>query len=128
VNDARVRIAAALDIAVILVFDAVGRRNHDEGSGFGEVLRIAAPFLIGLAAGWVVARAWRRPFDLVTGCTIWVVTIAVGMVLRKTLFDRGTALSFVIVASVFTGVLLLGWRLVARRMTRRVAHQVRQGS
>jgi uncharacterized membrane protein YbjE (DUF340 family) len=123
VTGARVRIAAALDIAVILVFVAIGRRNHDEGSGFGEVLRIAAPFLIGLATGWIVARAWRRPFELVTGCTIWVVTVALGMVLRKTLFDRGTAVSFIIVASVFTGALLLGWRLVARRMTRRPTHQ-----
>ena len=122
-TDARVRIAAALDIAVIVVFVAIGRRNHDEGSAIGEVFRIAAPFLIGLTAGWIVARAWRRPFDLATGCTIWVVTIALGMVLRKTLFDRGTAVSFIIVASVFTGVLLIGWRLVARRVTRRVTHQ-----
>jgi hypothetical protein len=120
VTDTRVRIAAALDIAVIVVFVAIGRRNHDEGSAVGEVFRIAAPFLIGLAAGWIVARAWRRPLDLVIGCTIWVVTVALGMVLRRTVFDRGTAFSFIVVASVFTGVLLLGWRLVARRMNRRV--------
>jgi hypothetical protein len=118
VKGARVRVAAALDIAVIVVFVAIGRRNHDEGSGFEEVLRIAAPFLIGVAAGWLVARAWRRPFDLVTGCTIWVVTIALGMVLRRTVFDRGTAFSFIIVATVFTGVLLVGWRWVAARITR----------
>jgi hypothetical protein len=123
VTGPRVRIAVALDIAVIVVFVAIGRRNHDEGSGFGEVLRIAAPFLIGLAAGWIVARAWRRPFDLMTGCTIWVITIVLGMVLRKTLFDRGTAFSFLIVASVFTGVLLIGWRVVARRITHDVTHQ-----
>ena len=40
------------------------------------------------------------------------------MVLRRTLFDRGTAFSFIVVASVFTGVLLIGWRLVASRITR----------
>jgi hypothetical protein len=114
----RVRVAAALDIAVVLVFVAIGRRNHDEGSAFGEVIRIAAPFLIGLGAGWAVARAWRKPFELTTGVVIWVVTIALGMVLRRTIFDRGTAFSFVIVAAVFTGVLLVGWRLVASRITR----------
>ena len=122
-RDARVRIAAALDIAVILVFVAIGRRNHDEGSALGEVVRIAAPFLIGLAAGWLVAGAWRRPFDVLTGCTIWVVTIALGMVLRRTVFDRGTAFSFIIVASMFTGILLIGWRVVARHITHRVRHQ-----
>ena len=105
------------------MFVAIGRRNHDEGSAIGEVFRIAAPFLIGLAVGWIVARAWRRPFDVVTGCTIWIVTIALGMVLRRTLFDRGTAFSFVIVASVFTGVLLLGWRLVAAASRTRITHQ-----
>ena len=120
---ARVRVAAALDLAVVVVFVAIGRRNHDEGSAIGEVFRIAAPFLIGLAAGWIVARAWRQPFALTTGCTIWVVTIAVGMVLRRTLFDRGTAFSFVIVASVFTVVLLIGWRLVAGRVPRRLRHR-----
>jgi uncharacterized membrane protein YbjE (DUF340 family) len=123
VTNTRVRVAAALDIAVIVVFVAIGRRSHDEGSAIGEVFRIATPFLIGLAAGWIVARAWRRPFDMVTGCTIWVVTIALGMVLRRTLFDRGTAVSFVIVASVFIGALLIGWRLVARRVKRTITHQ-----
>jgi hypothetical protein len=128
VTNARVRAAVALDVVVVLLFVAIGRRSHDEGSALSELIRVAAPFLIGLGAGWVVARAWRRPFDLATGCTIWVVTIVVGMVLRRTLFDRGTALSFVVVASIFTGVLLLGWRLVARRMThsdtRRATHQI----
>ena len=80
-RDARVRIAVALDIAVIIVFVAIGRRNHDEGSAIGEVFRIAAPFLIGLAAGWSIARAWRHPMSLVTGTVIWIVTIAVGMAL-----------------------------------------------
>ena len=117
-SDARVRIAAALDLAVVVVFVAIGRRNHDEGSAIGEVVRVAAPFLIGLATGWIVARAWRQPFSLVTGTVIWVVTIAIGMVLRRTLFDRGTAFSFVVVATVFTGVLFVGWRLVASRITR----------
>jgi Protein of unknown function (DUF3054) len=131
---ARVRIAAALDIAVIVLFAVIGRRSHDDGqttaaltsqpveSPIGDVLGIAAPFLVGLAAGWIVARAWRRPFDLAAGRTIWIVTIALGMVLRRTHFDRGTAFSFVIVASVFTGVLLLGWRLVANGFTRRITH------
>jgi hypothetical protein len=131
VTGARVRIAVALDVAVVVLFAAIGRRSHDEeprtatlsiensGSSLDDVARVAAPFLLGLAAGWLVARAWRRPFDVVTGCTIWIVTIALGMVLRKTVFDRGIAFSFVVVATMFTGVLLLGWRLVARRVTPR---------
>lgn len=106
--------AAALDIAAILVFVAIGRRSHDEdGNAFVGALEVAAPFLLGLAAGWAAARAWRAPERLQTGIVIWPVTVAVGMVLRNVVFDRGTALSFVIVATIATGVLLLGWRAVA---------------
>ena len=135
VSGTGIRIAVALDVAVVVLFAAIGRRNHDErprtatlsiensGSSLDDVARVAAPFLLGLAAGWLVARAWRRPFDVVTGCTIWVVTIALGMGLRRTVFDRGIAFSFVVVATMFTGVLLLGWRLVARRVTPRLTHQ-----
>ena len=44
---------------------------------------------------------------------IWVATVAVGMVLRS-LTGQGVAVSFVVVASVVLGVLLLGSRLVWR--------------
>ena len=47
---------------------------------------------------------------------IWVVTVALGMVLRNLVFDRGTAASFIIVTSVFTFVLLFGWRLLYNRV------------
>jgi hypothetical protein len=123
ITDARVGAAVALDVAVVVLFVAIGRRNHEEGSALSELARVAAPFLIGLAAGWAAARAWRHPFELTTGATVWIVTVALGMLLRRTLFDRGTAFSFVVVASVFTGVLLIGWRLVARHVTPRLTHQ-----
>jgi hypothetical protein len=120
VTGTRVRIAAALDVAVVVSFAVIGRRSHDEGSASRELIRVAAPFLIGLAVGWIIARAWRRPFDLGAGATVWVVTVVVGMLLRRLLFDRGTAFSFVVVATIFTGVLLIGWRVVAGRFTRRI--------
>ena len=34
------------------------------------------------------------------------------MLLRRVVWDRGTALSFVIVTTVVLGVLLLGWRWI----------------
>jgi hypothetical protein len=115
-----VAIAAACDVAAVLLFVALGRRSHDEGGNVvSGVLSVAAPFLIALAAGWVVARAWRAPLTMRTALVVWPITIAVGMVLRRFVFDRGTAASFIIVASVATGLLLLGWRLVARRIIAR---------
>jgi hypothetical protein len=105
--------AAALDVVAILLFVAIGRRSHDEGgNAASEAVKVAAPFLIGLALGWVVARAWTTPTAPTTGMVIWVVTVAAGMLLRHFVFDRGTALAFIIVASCFTLLFLVGWRFV----------------
>lgn len=109
----RIAIAAGIDIVAILLFVAIGRRSHDEGgSVVGEALRVAVPFLLGLAAGWVAARAWRAPVALASGIVIWLGTVVVGMLLRRFVFDRGIALPFIIVASLFTLLFLVGWRVV----------------
>ncbi len=111
----RAALAAVLDVASVIAFVVAGRRSHDAGSGIGGVLEVAAPFLIALAAGWLALRIWQRPLALVPAVGLWVVTVALGLVLRRFVFDRGTAASFVIVATLVLGALLLGWRLVARR-------------
>ncbi|MEX0848422.1 MAG: DUF3054 domain-containing protein [Ilumatobacteraceae bacterium] len=112
--------AAVLDSAAVVLFVAIGRNNHDEGgSPVAETLKVAAPFLIALAVGWLVARAWHHPDALRTGLVIWPVTVALGMVLRHWVFDRGTATSFIIVATIATAALLLGWRAVALLIGRR---------
>lgn len=114
----RIAIAATFDTAAIVLFVAIGRRSHDEGNTVGGIVRVAAPFLIGLAAGWLVARAWKAPTSTTTGMVIWPVTVAVGMVLRRFVFDDGTALSFIIVATLFIGALLIGWRALYRHQDR----------
>ncbi|MDP9166623.1 MAG: DUF3054 domain-containing protein [Actinomycetota bacterium] len=113
--------AAALlaDVVGVLVFCAIGRRSHAEGITVAGVLETAWPFLAGTAAGWLAARAWQRPTALApTGIVIWLSTVVVGMLLRK-IASQGTALSFVVVASLVTAILLLGWRLGARVLARR---------
>jgi hypothetical protein len=108
----RTALAAALDIASIVVFVAIGRREHDGDSA--GIASTAAPFLIGLVIAWWAARAWKRPESILTGVTIWPVTVLVGMVARRLLFDDGTAPAFVVVATLFIGLCLVGWRVVAR--------------
>ena len=107
-------VAVGLDLASVVVFVAIGRRSHDEGSAVGEFVNTLAPFGIALLAGWLVARAWRTPLAITTGAAVWVTTVVLGMLLRRLVFDRGTAPSFVVVATVFLGVCLLGWRGIAR--------------
>ncbi|MEI6253168.1 MAG: DUF3054 domain-containing protein [Mycobacteriaceae bacterium] len=111
--------ALAADFACVVAFTAVGRRNHAEGLTIAGVADTAWPFLAGTLLGWLASRGWRRPTALVpTGVVVWVCTVAVGMALRKATGD-GIALSFVVVASVVTALLLLGWRAVAARLAQR---------
>lgn len=117
--DRRLATAVGLDVLAVLVFVVVGRRNHDEGNALRATVETAVPFLVGLIAGWVAVRAWRRPFGLLIGVAVWPVTVLVGMIVRRWVFDRGTATSFVIVATLFIGACLVGWRAVAGVLDRR---------
>lgn len=106
--------ALAADVVCVVVFCAIGRRSHAEGLTVAGVAETAWPFLTGTAAGWLLARAWRRPVALLpTGVVVWVSTVVIGMLLRK-LTGQGTATSFIVVASLTTAALLLGWRASAR--------------
>jgi hypothetical protein len=111
--------AFAADLAFVALFAAVGRRNHAEGLSIGGVVETAWPFVAGTVIGWLISRAWRQPTAVVpTGITIWVCAVAVGMLLRKAT-SEGTAASFVAVATLTIGLLLLGWRAAVTRVSGR---------
>jgi hypothetical protein len=118
-TDRRLELAIGLDVFVVVLFVAIGRRTHDEGSAFAGVIKTALPFLLGLGAAWVAVRAWRRPTAVLTGLAIWPLTVLIGMILRRTAFDSGTATAFVVVATLFLGAGLVGWRWVAGLLRRR---------
>ena len=112
-------LAVVLDVACVLVFVILGRASHGEGPT--GVASTAWPFLAGLAAGWIAARTWRRPLLLWPGGVgAWLGAVALGMVLRVAA-GQGTAFAFVVVALVFLGSFLLGWRALARLALARVA-------
>jgi hypothetical protein len=105
-----------LDMLCVLALVVIGTRNHDTDTGLGGVLYVAAPFWI------AVALAHGAPLTQKSGPKAlphkWMVvgyTIVMGMVLRNFVFDRGTALPFVIVATLFLGATMLGWRALAAR-------------
>ncbi|MBU1227054.1 MAG: DUF3054 domain-containing protein [Actinobacteria bacterium] len=101
------------DALAVIAFVAVGRSSHDEENTIAGIAVTAAPFLIALAAAWVIARAWRAPLSWPTGLAVWAVTAAGGMLLRRFAFQDGTAASFIVAGSVFLGVFLVGWRAIA---------------
>jgi Protein of unknown function (DUF3054) len=105
-----------IDVACVLVFVLIGRRNHGEGSAASGVLRTAAPFLMALVLGWVAARRqWALAETWRFGIPLWVGTVALGLVFRRVLFNDGTAAAFIIVAALFLGLVLVGWRAIAQR-------------
>jgi peptidoglycan/LPS O-acetylase OafA/YrhL len=117
----RVRPEAAVlaDVICVIVFCTIGRRSHAEGITVAGVAETAWPFLAGTAVGWLAVRGWRRPATLApTGLAIWLSTVVIGMLLRKAT-SQGTAVSFVVVASLVTAILLLGWRAAVSALDRR---------
>jgi len=114
-----VRLAVVLDCCCVLVFVVIGRASHTKGESLAGIASTAWPFLAGLAGGWLAARGWRRP-DLLwpAGVGAWLGAVALGMVLRV-VSGQGTAFAFVVVALVFLGLFLLGWRTLAWVAARR---------
>ena len=111
-------LSALADVVGVLVFCTIGRRSHAEGLTVAGVAETAWPFLAGTAIGWLLIRGWRRPTAVVpTGVVVWACTVAIGMLLRKAT-SAGVAVSFVVVASAATAVVLLGWRVVVAAVTR----------
>jgi len=116
VTEHRLELAVLIDVLIVMVFVAVGLRTHEEESTIVQLTDTALPFLIGLAVGWIIVRAWKRPAAVFTGMIIWPITVLVGMIVRRSIFDRGTATSFVVVTTLFLGACLVGWRLVFRTL------------
>ena len=120
VSNRRALAAFGIDVIAVVLFVAIGRRSHDEsGNAVVGALKVAAPFLIALVVGWLATRAPRAPFAVRTGLGVWLCTVALGLLLRRVVFDRGIAVAFIIVATITLGVLVVGWRAIARQVTSR---------
>lgn len=108
------------DLALVLAFVLIGRRNHGEADTLAGIATTAWPFLSGLVLGWLCLVGFRWPFvTVLSGGVVWLVTVIVGMLLRHSA-DQGVAVSFVIVALIVNGVFLVGWRALAVVLRKRV--------
>ena len=106
------RFWALIDIAIVLVFVAIGRSVHEHGDRLGGLASTGWPFGVGLLLGWIfVALRRRSGVTVPDGIVVALITVFVAMVLRV-LAGQGTAVAFIIVALVFLGGAMLGWRAV----------------
>lgn len=113
-------LAFAADVALVVLFAAIGRASHAEANPVLGALSTAWPFLVGTVVGWAVVRLRRKswPLEVGPGITIWFATLVLGMLLRL-VTGQGTAWAFVAVAAGTLAVFLVGWRAVADIVRRR---------
>lgn len=114
--------AVIVDVVLVLIFAAIGRASHEEDPG--GFLLTAWPFLIALVIGHLLAALLpgrpRRPWSMLWGTVVWVVTVAGGMLIRVLSGDTAEV-PFIVVATIVLGVFLVGWRAIAALLRRRRA-------
>ena len=110
--------AFAFDALCILLMVVIGTRNHKTDTGISGILFVAAPFWIAMSLAHLAPLLQRKNRQDPNPYMVWGYTVIMGMLLRNMVFNRGTAAAFVIVATVFLGITMFGWRaVVARRAT-----------
>ena len=110
--------AFAFDALCILLMVVIGTRNHKTDTGITGILFVAAPFWIAMSLTHLAPLLQRKNRQDPNPYMVWGYTVVMGMLLRNMVFNRGTAAAFVIVATVFLGITMFGWRaVVARRAT-----------
>jgi hypothetical protein len=112
----------SFDLAVVLVFVSIGRAHHNDGESAKGIFTTTWPFAIGLLLAWLfLIKTKRGGWTFKAGVLVASVTTAVGMILRV-IAGQGTAASFIIVAFAFLLFGMLGWRLIAKVITKRSAN------
>lgn len=111
-------LALAIDLVLVAVFVLIGRATHDEDPLLGALTTLW-PFAVALLVGWAATLAWRAPLAVLrTGVPVWAITVAGGMLLRLA-SGQGTAVAFIVVATLTLALFLVGWRAVAALVIRR---------
>ncbi|MGM7672027.1 DUF3054 domain-containing protein [Microbacterium sp. A93] len=103
-----------IDVVLVAVFCVIGRLSHAEGifSDIPGLLNTTWPFIVAvLVAHAVVLMRRARAERMSTGAAIWAITVVGGLLLRA-VSGQGTALPFIIVATLVLALFLIGWRAI----------------
>lgn len=98
----------AIDVLAVLTFAILARAAHGSLE-IAHILDTWWPFTIGTILGWIIQRG-KHPLTFTHGAVIWVSTAATGLIFWGLRHGAIPHWSFVIVATVMSGILLLGWR------------------
>lgn len=110
--------AFALDVLAILAFSTFARLAHQSADmpfGLSGIVETAWPFLIGVLVAWALFLLRRdlRPTSLTGGLITWSCAVFAGLGTWAVRHGELPHWSFMIVATVMSGLLLMGWRAVA---------------
>ncbi|MBV7282168.1 DUF3054 domain-containing protein [Corynebacterium sp. TAE3-ERU30] len=111
------------DVLAIVLFALLARIAHQSDTmplSAAGVADTAWPFLIGTLLAWgVIYLAALEPWRIApAGISVWLCSVIAGLGIWGLRHGALPHWSFIIVASVMSLVLLLGWRLVAARMNK----------
>lgn len=114
------------DLVMIFVFALLARIAHNSQDlplSFLGVLNTAWPFWLGMLLAWAYIAYRRLPGAAVSpaGLIAWIVSVIVGLAIWGIKHQAVPHWSFIIVASVTSAILLLGWRGIARLRARKAA-------
>lgn len=108
------------DIVAILAFAIFARMAHkSEPFTALNVLNTWWPFAVGVCVAWgFFALSKRQGASLASGVIVWACTVFAGLGHWAVEHGRAPHYSFIIVATVMSGLLLLGWRGIDRVVSR----------
>ena len=108
------------DIIAVLVFAVLARAAHG-GLGLAQIVDTFWPFAIGSLVGTGIATVALRSAGgaIRYGVIVWLVTVLTGLAIWAARHAAVPHISFIIVATTMSGLLLLGWRAAGRLVARR---------
>lgn len=125
-------IADAIAIAVFALLARIAHNTPEMPLSFVGWLDTTWPFLLGVALAWVLLRTGVVPqlnkgqgaaseqngTSARTGVVVWICAVVVGLAVWGIRHGQVLHWSFMVVATIMSGILLLGWRGIARLRNR----------
>lgn len=118
-----------LGVALFALFARIAHQTEEMPLNFSGWMQTVWPFFLGAVAGWVLLALTgkvARAIALSSGVIVWLCTAIAGLAIWGIRHGEIPHWSFIIVASVMSGLLLLGWRAITGKRAGRAARGVKK--